>query len=134
MKTIIITDQSTNIKQDLSQRNKLFTINNSVSPINQITNSIANLLSSGFDIVYLSSQSFFEKLSNNFEKLCNNPPNSKIIIIKNDSKKSNLIKKILDTDSIIDVVLKYNLKYETFFGDVCFDEVAISELGASILI
>ena len=40
----------------------------------------------------------------------------------------------LEIKDVENIILKYNLKHKTHFGDICFDNVIKSDLGASILI
>jgi hypothetical protein len=137
MKTIIITDQTTNLHNTLIEQYPLHVINNTKSQINQVINSIDKLLSAGYDVIYLSDSKLYKVLSLKFESICNMYPNSQITIINLDSiwiNKNNLAIRILESECVENIILKYNLKHKTYFGDICFDNVIKSDLGASILI
>ena len=137
MKTIIITDQTTNLHSTLMEQYPLHVINNTKSQVDQVIYSIDKLLSAGYDVVYLSDSKLFKVLSLKFERICNMYPNSQITIINLDTmwvNKNHLALRILESECVEEVILKFNLKSKTHFGDVYFDNVIKSELGASILI
>ena len=137
MKTIIITDQTTNLHNTLIEQYPLHVINNTKSQINQVINSVDKLLSAGYDVIYLSDSKLYKVLSLKFESICNMYPNSQITIINLDSiwiNKNNLAIRILESECVENIIFKYNLKHKTHFGDICFDNVIKSDLGASILI
>ena len=113
MKKIYLTDHTTGLCETLFEQNQLLIINDQDDLFDEIIYCVDYLLTLGFNIVYLSTSSNYNKLSTQLSKIIETYMNLSIELIDIDSDligKNNVTYKLLTTNNTEEIIEKYNLK------------------------
>ena len=120
MKTIILTDGSTNLDRVLFEQYEFYLVENERSPFGQIIYSVDKLLSAGFNIIYLTNSLLYDKLACQFDKMSDIHSNNFIKLVNIDSAlvgKNNIALKILTSTDLEKTLKTYKLQSESFIGE-----------------
>ena len=117
MNKIYLTDRSTGLCEALFEQNQLYMIKDNNNLFDEIIYCVDRLLSAGFNIVYLTTSSNYNKLSTQFSKMVEIHLNNYIELINIDSDligKNNVTYKLLSSKDTKSVIKKYQLKMIVF--------------------
>ena len=109
MKTIILSDQSTNLNNE-----NIFIVTNEKSSLGQIAYSLDLISNGGKDIIYLSSHELFDKISKLANNIVSMHNKNNAIVIDIDSSiisKEELVNEIINSKNVLDTVITKQCKY-----------------------
>ena len=117
MNKIYLTDRSTGLCEALFEQNQLYMIKDKNNLFGEIVYCVDRLLAAGFNIVYFTTSSNYNKLSTQFSKMVEIHSNNSIELINIESDligKNNVTYKLLSSTKIETVIKKYQLKTIVF--------------------
>ena len=120
MKSVFITDQSTNLNKELLNQYNILLIKNAKSLRGQIIYELDQILNANFNIIYLADDNIYDFVNSISDKLISFHEHQEIKVININSEligKNNLSLRLVNAKNIDFIINQYNLKQQTHNGE-----------------
>lgn len=121
MKSVFITDQSTNLNKELLNQYNILLIKNAKSLCGQIIYELDQILNANFNIIYLTDDNIYNFVNSISDKLISFHEHQEIKVININSEligKNNLSLRLVNAKNIDFIINQYNLKQQTHKGEL----------------